>query len=65
MSESEYWNVKLTVKLLGSFVEIYLVSGILLIIWIGLFSYIFSLDRKVKKLETELKNLPENGGINE
>jgi len=41
------------------------VTGILLIIWIGIFSYILSLDKKVKKLEQDLKNNSENGGTNE
>lgn len=45
--------------------EIYLVTGILLIIWIGIFSYVFSLDKKVKKLEQDLKNSSDNGGTNE
>ncbi len=31
----------------------YVVMAVTLIIWIGLFLYLFSLDRKVKKLESK------------
>lgn len=41
--------------------EIYLVTGILVIIWVGLFSYIFSLDKKVKKLESEFNHQSNKG----
>lgn len=34
--------------------SLYVVLLIALIIWIGLFTYIFKIDRKLKKLETEL-----------
>ncbi len=33
--------------------SLYVVLLIALIIWIGLFTYIFKIDRKLKKLETE------------
>ncbi|MFC2092504.1 CcmD family protein [Bacteroidota bacterium] len=34
--------------------SLYIVLLIALIIWIGLFTYIFKIDKKLKKLETEL-----------
>ncbi|HMS63650.1 MAG TPA: CcmD family protein [Ignavibacteria bacterium] len=33
--------------------SMYVVLFIVLIIWIGIYGYIWSLDKKVKKLETE------------
>lgn len=35
--------------------KIYVVVGIILIILIGLFVYLFSLDRKINKIEKETK----------
>lgn len=35
--------------------DIYLVLTIALIIWLGLFVYLFMIDRRVKKLEEENK----------
>ena len=34
--------------------SLYVVLLIALIIWIGLFTYIFKIDKKLKKLETDL-----------
>lgn len=34
---------------------IYIVMIIVLVVWIGVFSYQFSLDRRVKKLENEVE----------
>ncbi len=42
--------------LLRSNGKIYVVVGVLLIIFIGLFLYLFSLDRKIRKLEEEVEN---------
>ena len=33
----------------------YVVLGVTLTIWIGLFFFLFSLDKKVKKLEEKIK----------
>jgi CcmD family protein len=35
--------------------SLYLVLIIALIIWIGIFSYLYRLDTRIKKLETKLK----------
>lgn len=39
--------------------SLYLVLIIALIIWIGVFSYLYRLNNKIKKLETELKEKQE------
>ena len=36
--------------------KIYVVVGVMLIIFIGLIIYLISMDRKIKKLEDEIKN---------
>lgn len=33
----------------------YVALGVTLVIWIGLFFYLFNLDKKVKKLEEKIK----------
>lgn len=39
---------------------IYIVMIIVLIVWAGIFSYLFSLDKRIKNVETELKNGVQN-----
>jgi len=34
---------------------IYIVMIIVLIVWTGIFSYLFSLDKRLKKIEKEVK----------
>ena len=36
--------------------SMYIVLGIVLIIWAGLSLYLFSIDKKINKLEKSLKN---------
>jgi len=35
---------------------IYIVMIIVLVVWAGIFLYLFSLDKRMKKIEKELKN---------
>lgn len=39
---------------------LYIVLGIILIIWIGIFGYMMYLDREVKNLNKIVKNLENN-----
>ncbi|MFP4542736.1 MAG: CcmD family protein [Bacteroidota bacterium] len=39
--------------------SIYVVLGIVLLIWAGIIMYLFSVDRKVKKFEKELEENKE------
>ena len=45
---------------LYSFLEnnaIYIVMIIVLIVWVGIFLYLFGLDKKLKKIEEEIKGV--------
>jgi len=39
---------------------IYIVMIIVLIVWGGIFSYLLSLDKRIKNVEAEIKNGVEN-----
>ncbi|MCH6575472.1 MAG: CcmD family protein [Ignavibacteriaceae bacterium] len=39
---------------------IYIVMIIVLIVWSGIFSYLFSLDKRIKSIEKEIKNGVQN-----
>ena len=39
---------------------IYIVMIIVLIVWGGIFSYLFSLDKRIKSIEKEIKNGVQN-----
>ena len=39
---------------------IYIVMIIVLIVWVGIFSYLFSLDKRIKDVEKEIKNGAQN-----
>ncbi|MGB5849413.1 MAG: CcmD family protein [Ignavibacteriaceae bacterium] len=39
---------------------IYIVMIIVLIVWGGIFSYLFSLDKRIKNVEMEIKNGVQN-----
>lgn len=39
---------------------IYIVMIIVLIVWSGIFLYLFSLDKRIKSIEKEIKNGEQN-----
>jgi CcmD family protein len=39
---------------------IYLVLIIILIIWLGIFAYMFYIDKEVRQLSKKIKNLEQN-----
>ena len=48
---------------MGSFLSnnaIYIVMIIVLIVWAGIFFYMFSLDKRIKSIEKELKDGVQN-----
>jgi len=44
--------------------KMYVVVGVLLIILIGLFVYVFSIDRKLSRMEKSLRNKKTEGNEN-